>query len=425
MKGNKLYIIIGIAVAALIGLVLLITHSERKFRWNGVFANDDEPWGYELFDNIMSSSLDAGYEVTNLEADSLLLDTSNLDKTLLLCGYNLHTNPEATMEFVKKGGCIVVAAFQLSRKMEEAFDINVICYRDYGVHPLKDNDISLKYTKDDKYDSATYTMTNELLSSSISSGLYNNNHDSYHLKWKKNLKSVEYDTFIIYTATYGKGTIVLCAAPLLFTNYGILENNNHEMILRILSQGGNRPVVRGFLTKEKIKHRSQYDDDDYDSYTRRDGLMDYILDNPSLSAAYFMALAGLLLFCLFTARRKQRVIKVMEPRKNGQLEFIKQIGSMHFRKGSSNSIVMSKLRLLREDVRQKTGIDIGGDYSHERIAQYLGISEDESYELFRHLQRFVNEMESNPPDMSNERMMQLINIMNRIQQCLSVKKEKE
>lgn len=427
MKGNKIYIIIGIAAAVLIAFVFLFPHNERKFNWNRLFANDDEPWGYELFDNIMHSSLNTDYEVTELEADSLLLDSSNLDKTLLLCGYELHTNPEATMAFVEKGGCIVIAAFHLSEEIEKTFGTRLTCIRNYGVRPLKDNFISLQYTKDDKYDSATYTITDELLSTSISSNYNINNSDSYHLKWKKNLESVEYNDFIIHTATYGNGTIVLCSTPLLFTNYGILENNNYEMILRILSQGGNRPIVRGFLTFEKKETDSHHSYDGVDSYSNnhREGLMDYILDNPSLSTAYFMAIAGLLLFCLFTARRKQRVIKVSEPRKNGQLEFIKQIGSMHFRKGSSNSIVMSKFRLLREEVRQKTGIDIGGDYSSDRLAQYLGISQDESYELFRHLQRFVDEMEINPPDMSNERMMKLIDRMNRIQQCLNVKKDKE
>ena len=343
MKRDKVYLTVGIVAVVLTLLVLLITLHPRRFKWDEIFTNNDEPWGYELFDDIMGSSLDVGYEVSEKDADSLIADSANLEKTLLLCGYILHTDTESTMNFVKEGGCLVIAVFDLSYEFEAAFNTQINNNRSYGIKPEKDNITSLKYIKDKAFQPATYYVSEELLTTIMETNTYSNNdnYPDYHLKWNHNLKKNNGE-YVIRTATYGKGTIVLCSSPLIFTNYGILENNNKEIIARILSQCGKRPIIRCFLPY------TQKEPDAWNSEPV-EGLMDNILNDRSLSTAYFIALASLLLFLLFTARRKQRTIKVAEPRKNGQLEFIKQIGSMYFRKGEANSIVKSKFRLLREE----------------------------------------------------------------------------
>ena len=52
------------------------------------------------------------------------------------------------------------------------------------------------------------------------------------------------------------------------------------------------------------------------------------LQNEPLRWAAYLTIAGLLLFCVFYARRRQRVIPVVEEPKNRSLEFVKLIGTL-------------------------------------------------------------------------------------------------
>ena len=69
-----------------------------------------------------------------------------------------------------------------------------------------------------------------------------------------------------------------------------------------------------------------------------------------------LMLSLMLLFCIFSAKRKQRVVPVIKERTNGQLGFIKQIGSMHKRNNSSDHIILLKYRLLADKVQKKTRV---------------------------------------------------------------------
>jgi hypothetical protein len=48
--------------------------------------------------------------------------------------------------------------------------------------------------------------------------------------------------------------------------------------------------------------------------------MRFILNNPPLRYAWYLLLLGLLIFVLFNAKRKQRIVPVIEPLKNTSLD---------------------------------------------------------------------------------------------------------
>ena len=202
-------------------------------------------------------------------------------------------------------------------------------------------------------------------------------------------------------ANYGKGTIVLCAMPLLFTNYGILEGNNSELVMRIMSQCGNRPMIR--TSSQSLKEEDSYMMN-VNSKGSPSEIMDHVLSDKSLKTAYYLALAGLILFFIFTARRKQRIIPVIKPKSNGQLEFIKQIGEG---KDTAFSRYMKKYHYLTDKIRKKIRVDINEGFISEEsisaISNYTGLDSFKVEEMLKKLRTYFTSRQAERERIENNK----------------------
>lgn len=58
----------------------------------------------------------------------------------------------------------------------------------------------------------------------------------------------------------------------------------------------------------------------------------YFLSQPPLRWALYLSMASILLFMIFTARRKQRAIPVIREPENKSLEFVELIGTLYYQK---------------------------------------------------------------------------------------------
>ncbi|MCD8262625.1 MAG: hypothetical protein LUD15_15080 [Bacteroides sp.] len=94
----------------------------------------------------------------------------------------------------------------------------------------------------------------------------------------------------------GKGELYLVCNPLLFTNYGMLDGKNTAYIFTLLEPLKEFPLIRLERSSRSAEQLSP---------------LRYILSQPPLRYSYYLALATLLLFMIFTARRKQRIIPVI------------------------------------------------------------------------------------------------------------------
>ncbi len=69
-----------------------------------------------------------------------------------------------------------------------------------------------------------------------------------------------YHPLVAMVRPWGKGEIILVSTPLLFTNYGVLDEKNATYIFRILSQMGELPIVRteGYMKETAQTQRSPF-----------------------------------------------------------------------------------------------------------------------------------------------------------------------
>ena len=101
------------------------------------------------------------------------------------------------------------------------------------------------------------------------------------------------DTLAI-SIPYGKGRIFVASTPLLFTNYGMLCGHTSEYIFRMMSQMADLPVFRMEIYKNM------------DATEGSQSPLREFLRRPALRWAIYLAMLGVILFMLFTARRRQR-----------------------------------------------------------------------------------------------------------------------
>jgi len=205
--------------------------------------------------------------------------------------------------------------------------------------------------------------------------------------------------FIRYT--YGKGNLYLCANPLFFSNYSLLNESGRTYAENALSYLKNTKhlAVDEYYTQGDIGEESP---------------MRVFLSNPLLQWAYYITIFSMLIFVLYEVKRRQRIIPVIEPLKNSSLEFVNVVGGLYYEKRNSANIAQKKilyfLTWLRDEHQVKTNklddeftekiiakFNIERSFARDfvRFINYLNVqdrvSDQELIELNKQIEKFYNQ----------------------------------
>jgi hypothetical protein len=101
-----------------------------------------------------------------------------------------------------------------------------------------------------------------------------------------------------------------------------------------------------------------------------------LLAHDALRRALYLSLLGTLLFVLFEARRRQRIIPILKPLPNTTLQFTRTVASLYRQGGNHALIAEKKIGLFLEFLRQRLnepGLDFNDAEARERVAQKAGV----------------------------------------------------
>lgn len=170
---------------------------------------------------------------------------------------------------------------------------------------------------------------------------------------------------------YGEGTLYLHATPLAFTNYHITTAPGKAYADRIFSHLPKQPIYYDVRKgKSLFADRTGGGSGGFS----KDGQLQYILSKPSLRAAWYLMLAMAALYMIFRAKRKQRVIPVLEPNNNTSLEFITTVGRLYFIQNRHQKLAVQKSKLFLSYVKEKYNLSIR-ELDDKFIKQLVGKSE--------------------------------------------------
>ncbi|MEK7253809.1 MAG: hypothetical protein AAB316_03635, partial [Bacteroidota bacterium] len=79
----------------------------------------------------------------------------------------------------------------------------------------------------------------------------------------------------------------------------------------------------------------------------------YILNQPPLAWAWYILLGLAVFYLAFRAKRRQRIIPVLEYNTNTSLEFIGAVGRLSFLQNNPRALVMQKMKLFLGFVRER------------------------------------------------------------------------
>ena len=435
---------------------LLQVNLPKKFVWSPTFSHvDKQPLGCFVFDSVLTQSLPNGYHVTKKtffqldqehakEKISVLMvvdqqDLKQLDVKYLCniarCGGKVMVVASSSFDDGRNADTVVVD------ELERTFKVRI---EDGMYFSLRGILAGLKAHDNDMYDTIywnnretmyaaqSYRMFYNMvggtlfvdsvpkvkrLAYTLSTTGYDYKLDSLYVgdftgfdtivDEKERIERI--DTFAIkkvptaVSVPYGKGEVIFVSSPLLFTNYGMLEGNTSVYIFRLMSYLADLPVYR---TEAYVKTDAML-------VAEQSPFREFI-KRPPLRWALYLALLGVVLFMIFTARRRQRVIPIISKPANRSLEFIQLIGTLYYQRKDHVDLVRKKFKLFAEELRKTAGVDISDVNTDDReyllLAEKTGMNCDRLKKVIRQI-RLVLHSEGN---ISVEEMRSLIDAMDTI-----------
>ena len=146
---------------------------------------------------------------------------------------------------------------------------------------------------------------------------------------------------------FGNGTILLHTEPKAFTNYNILKDDRYRYVESILSYLPDDDVYFDSYSKRQ----TPYGDAEEESN------LSWFLEQLSFRWAWYTALIFLLLFMIFNAKRRQRIIKIIKPLQNTSLAFVKTISNLYIETQDYKNLIDKKITYFLEKVRTDFNID--------------------------------------------------------------------
>ena len=356
----------------LVFVFLLEWNAPSKFVWEPTFNHyDKQPFGCAVFDSLMEKSVPAKYEVTKKTIAQLERDGYGKKPHAFLIQTD-HFSPSATDirsldRLLKAGNKVFIATSDIEPDSLYP-DLQISISGQNGFSPMEvkasiaNQSIpydTLVFSRQLPYQEKEYHVYSAMTGNSVAVD-GNVTCDTLVKCWV----SEEYPDSTVATIIprvvkikRGKGELFVSCDPLLMTNYGILDTQINGLIFRMMSQFRGLPIIR----TEAYGPETEYE---------TDTPLRFWLQNEPLRWAIYLTLGGLLLFCMFYARRRQRVIPVVEEPANRSLEFVKLIGTLYHQKHINRDLLQKKYSYFGETLRRMTMIDVEDVESRkENIAQ--------------------------------------------------------
>lgn len=403
MKGNHWFIAGIIAFGVL--MFVIECRLPKKFVWNPTFNHyDKQPLGCAVFDSLLSSSLPKGYSLSRKTFYELEQEDTTLRRGILVVTDNLHltnVDVEAMLKMAERGDRIMLAGNSFSRILKDTLGFEC-SYSSFSPSALKKYATAL-LSKDSLCwvgDSAVYPREVFFFYPQLCQSHFFADSISCRVLAEKAVAGEDVRP-VAMSVPWKKGEVILASTPLLFTNYGVLDGKNATYLFRILSQMGEFSIVRteGYMEETVQMRMSPFH---------------YFLSQRPIRRALYLSMFSILLFMIFAARRRQRVIPVIRGPENKSLEFVELIGTLYYQKKDHADLVRKKYLYFAEELRREIQVDVEevveDDHSFGRIARRTGLDAGEIAAFIREVRLVVYGGRS----ISGEEMKRFVDRMNEI-----------
>ncbi|WP_445455084.1 DUF4350 domain-containing protein [Flavobacterium sp. HNIBRBA15423] len=378
-KSIKIYIFI--LVLILIGIITLDANKPKPVNWTPSFsAKDKIPFG--LF--VLNNEIDSLFGQQKLERFGVtpyeFLDpkysyedsTYTTQGTVMYIDGSSNIDDESAQEilyFVSHGNTAFISATSFPLKFRDTLNFN------YAYSNIFSDSLYLSVEKNKEF---SYLKGTD--------NVYFTDFDSTKTKILGHQRNGTKDSVVNFIRIpHVNGYFYLHTQPVSFTNYYLLKKNNHEYVEQVLSYIDDENVF-WYLEDSRNQIKSK---------------MGYIFSQPALNWAWKIAIISMIVFMFFNAKRKQRVIPIIEPLKNTTVDFTKTIGNLYYQEGNHQDIINKKIKFFLEKVRNEYLVDTFdlNETFVNRLHQKTGKSKTEIENIVQLIKKYRNQLESTEKDL--------------------------
>lgn len=353
MKRIMIVVLVLLGISVLIFLYL--TYNKARYNWNETYdTKSEEPFGTLFIHALVKSYAQEGFTHNIKKALPELLDSAirSTPSAYLYVGNYWDADSlgvEAMKQYLKSGNdafiicnypphAMLAALYQSECTEIVTFDPKIAVSQEANFyHPEFSVSRPYKFTFRIKNEDETYYwqhLDSLALCDSASSLVPLGSFDDVHVNFFK--------------IPYGAGSLYIHTNPILFTNYFMLNERHADYASAVLSHSKHRRIIW----------------DDYKSslfsFKRSPGSYSnplyYIMAQPALRYAWWLLVALGLLYVLFTAKRQQRFIPVLEKKTNSSLAFSRMVASIFYLNRNHGDMARKKMRFFLHTVRTRYGL---------------------------------------------------------------------
>lgn len=344
-----------IYIAILVAIFLLVQLSRSKqFDWRVTYASADaNPYGTVALQTLLRQS---GYQLNNsYKTFYELKDSIPAETALFAVARSMSVGTEDTnalLQYVARGGHALLMGDYFYGKLADTLGISVDdnLFKEGELFPQKDTlNLHLVNTSFDTL--ATFPVRND--------------HIHTHFGRVDSVRATvlirnEANQPVAIRVQHGQGTLILACTPMVLTNIHILSSDNARLASSLFSCLNSTAI-----TRTEYYHLGRME---------VSTPLRFILRNETLRWAYYLLMCMILLFILFEAKRKQRIIPVIKPLENTTLEFVATIGNLYYQRGDHKNIAEKKITFFWDRVRSNYYLNVspGQDGFAEVLAKKTG-----------------------------------------------------
>lgn len=408
MKRNTLVIVLFAVLTALLISYFFFGRERRKqFSWRETYKGDsDQPYGTLFIRQLLESYRPGERFILNDKSsvyDLLENDTVGYPADYVFIGDGLHLSDDdqnALLSFMQEGNDVFVATRYIPYSL-----VDSIFYEDC------DNEI---YLNEHISDSVTFNFYHDALRTQ----------KGYIYTYRPGSRSRSYpwmalqpDVFCDATRSvvalghlgddavnflklpYGKGNLYIHTNPIAFTNYYMRSPDKAAYAADVFSHLRGKTIIWDEFS------RSQFTSEEPETNP-----LALIMQHKSLKYAWWLMLVSAILYTIFTAKRKQRIVPVREEKINTSLEYVKMVSALHFENGNNRDIALKKMKYFLYFIRAKYGI-----YSAQLTQEHFKRLAEKSQIDLKHVESIFDEygrIEKNPYNSTGSH--QLLSLYNAI-----------
>jgi hypothetical protein len=395
-KASK--ILIGVLLVLFGVLIYFQTSKPAPLNWEFSYQKDNTfPYGSQLlYENLNVLFPDSKISTSDAPAQTYLRKSKDDKSNYVVICEKFKPNAEDAnelLDFVNKGNSVFIAANVFEGGLAEELHISVKKY-----YSERNGNYRKYYEKDNGYGELYYHVPSSVAMcfsakkfDEENAFFFDRDMPDYYFeeyrKWGKEVLGVSHEGNVNFIKLrWGSGYFYLHTQPTAFANYYIAHPYNHEYAFTALS---HLPVQETC----------------WDEYYKIDRdlaatPLSFILSQNPLRYAMYLLGAAILLFIVFRAKRKERMMPIVEPHKNTSVEFTDTISELYYQQGVHRNIANKKIGYFLEFMRRKFHVKTANinDELKEKVSVLSGVSRYDVDDLFKTIveiqqQGMVNERE--------------------------------